>query len=101
VVGLSRREIAIRLALGADGRKVLGIVMANGMALVLAGVAVGVIGARLGSRLLESQLYGVQAGDPLTLAAVSATVVGVALLASWIPARRAARVEPQAVLKGE
>jgi predicted permease len=101
VVGLSRREIAIRLALGADGRKVLGIVMANGMALVLAGVAVGVIGARLGSRLLESQLYGVQAGDPLTLAAVSATAVGVALLASWIPARRAARVEPQAVLKGE
>jgi len=101
VVGLSRREIAIRLALGADGGKVLRVVMANGMILVLAGVAVGMIGVRLGAKLLETQLYGVRASDPGTLAAVSGTVVLVALLASWIPARRAASVEPQTVLKGE
>lgn len=101
VVGLSRREIAIRLALGADGGTVLRFVIANGMLLVLAGVVVGMIGARLGAKLLENQLYGVRASDPGTLAAVSGAVVVVALLASWIPARRAASVEPQTVLKGE
>jgi putative ABC transport system permease protein len=101
VVGLSRREIAIRLALGADGRKVIRIVIANGMTLVLTGVVVGMIGARLGANLLESQLYGIRASDTGTLAAVSGTVVLVALLASWIPARRAAAVEPQTILKGE
>ena len=101
VVGLSSREIAIRLALGADGGKVLRVVMANGMTLVLVGLGLGVLGARLGARLLESQLYGVRATDPVTLLAVSGTVVLVALLANWIPARRAAAVEPQVVLKGE
>lgn len=101
VVGLSRKEIAIRLALGADAGKVLRIVMANGMVLVLAGVVVGMIGARLGGKLLETQLYGIRASDAGTLAAVSGGVVVVALLASWIPARRAAAVEPQTVLKGE
>jgi putative ABC transport system permease protein len=101
VVGLSRKEIAIRLALGADGGKVLRTVMANGMLLVLAGVVVGMIGARLGATLLESQLYGVSASDPGTLTAVSGAVMAVALLASWLPARRAAAVEPQTVLKGE
>ena len=101
VVGLSKKEIAIRLALGADGGKVLRVVMTNGMVLVLSGVAVGLIGARLGGKLLETQLYGVRASDPATLAAVSGAVVLVALLATWIPARRAAAVEPQTVLKGE
>jgi ABC-type antimicrobial peptide transport system permease subunit len=101
VVGLSSREIAIRLALGADGGKVLRVVMANGMTLVLIGLGLGVLGARLGARLLESQLYGVRATDPVTLLAVSGAVVLVALLANWIPARRAAAVEPQVVLKGE
>jgi putative ABC transport system permease protein len=101
VVGLSSREIAIRLALGADGGKVLRVVMANGMTLVLIGLGLGVLGARLGARLLESQLYGVRATDPVTLLAVSGAVVLVARLANWIPARRAAAVEPQVVLKGE
>lgn len=101
VVGLSRREIAIRLALGADGRKVLGVVMANGMTLVLVGVAVGVVGARLGARVLGSQLYGVPVTDTGTFVAVTGVVTLVACLACWLPARRAARVEPQTVLKGE
>jgi putative ABC transport system permease protein len=101
VVGLSRREIAIRLALGADGRKVLGVVMANGMTLVLGGVAVGLVGARLGAKVLASQLYGVPVTDTGTFLGVTAVVTLVACLACWLPARRAARVDPQAVLKGE
>jgi putative ABC transport system permease protein len=101
VVGLSRREIAIRLALGADGRKVLGVVMANGMTLVLGGVALGIVGARLGAGVLASQLYGVPVTDTGTFIGVTAVVTLVAGLACWLPARRAAAVEPQTVLKGE
>jgi putative ABC transport system permease protein len=101
VVGLSRREIAIRLALGANRGQVLRVVMANGMLLVLAGLVLGVLGALAGGKVIQAQLYGVTPGDPAILVAVSAAVVVVALLASWLPARRAALVEPQAVLKGE
>jgi len=101
VVGLSRREIAIRLALGADGNRVLGVVMANGMTLVLGGVALGLVGARLGAKVLASQLYGVPVTDTGTFLAVTGVVTLVAFLACWLPARRAARVEPQTVLKGE
>jgi putative ABC transport system permease protein len=99
VVGLSTREIAIRLALGADRIKVQRVVIGNGMILVTVGVALGVAGARLGGRLLQSQLYGIRAGDPATLAMVTVAVLLVALLASWLPARRASEIQPQAVLK--
>jgi len=101
VVGLSRREIAIRLALGANQGQVLRVVMGNGMLLVLAGLVLGVLGALAGGKMIQAQLYGVTPGDPVILLAVSGAVVLVALLASWLPARRAALVEPQAVLKGE
>ena len=101
VVGLSRREIAIRLALGANRGQVLRVVMGNGMLLVLAGLALGVLGALAGGKVIQAQLYGVAPGDPVILLVVSGAVVVVALLASWLPARRAALVEPQAVLKGE
>jgi putative ABC transport system permease protein len=101
VVGLSRREIAIRLALGANQGQVLRVVMGNGMLLVLAGLGLGVLGALAGGRVIQAQLYGVTPGDPVILIAVSGAVVLVALLASWLPARRAALVDPQAVLKGE
>ena len=101
VVGLSSREIAIRVALGANRLRVLRVVMGSGMTLVLAGLVFGVVGARLGGRLLESQLYGVRATDLATLAGVTGVVLLVALLAIWIPARRAAAVEPQVVLKEE
>jgi hypothetical protein len=101
VVGLSRREIAIRLALGANRGQVLRVVMGNGMLLVLAGLVLGVLGALAGGKVIQAQLYGVAPGDPAILIAVSGAVVLVALLASWLPARRAALVEPQAVLKGE
>jgi putative ABC transport system permease protein len=101
VVGLSRREIAIRLALGANRGQVLRVVMANGMLLVLAGLVLGVLGALAGGKVIQAQLYGVTPGDPFILVGVSGAVILVALLASWLPARRAALVEPQAVLKGE
>ena len=101
VVGLSSREIAIRVALGAGRLRVLRVVMGSGMALVLAGLGLGVVGAELGGRLLESQLYGVRAGDAPTLIGVTGVVLLVAVVAIWIPARRAAAVEPQVVLKEE
>jgi putative ABC transport system permease protein len=75
--------------------------MANGMALVLGGVVVGLVGARLGAKVLSSQLYGVQVTDTGTFLGVTGVVTLVAFLACWLPARRAARVEPQTVLKGE
>jgi putative ABC transport system permease protein len=99
VVGLSSREIAIRLALGADQTKVKRVVIGNGMTLVVIGIGLGVLGARLGGKILESQLYGVSATDGATLGVVTLAVLLVALLASWLPARRAAAVEPQEVLK--
>lgn len=99
VVGLSTREIAIRLALGANRAKVQRVVIGNGMILVVLGVGLGALGARLGGRVLESQLYGIRAGDPATLGAVTLAVLFVALFASWLPARRAAAIQPQAVLK--
>jgi putative ABC transport system permease protein len=101
VVGLSRREIAIRLALGAETGRVLRVVMANGMTLILGGIGLGVVGARLGAQVLRSQLYGVGVTDTLTFVAVTGMVTVVACVACWLPARRAARVEPQSVLKGE
>ena len=99
VVGLSTREIAIRLALGADRAKVQRVVIGNGMILVGLGVGLGVLGSRLGGSVLESQLYGIHASDPATLGAVTLAVLLVALLASWLPARRAAAIQPQVVLK--
>ena len=99
VVGLSSREIAIRLALGADQTRVKRVVIGNGMTLVVIGIGLGVLGARLGGKILESQLYGVSATDGATLGVVTLAVLLVALLASWLPARRAAAVEPQEVLK--
>jgi predicted permease len=101
VVGLARREIAIRMALGADRQRVLGVVVRNGMTLVLIGAGVGVLSALAATRALSSLLYGVDASDPLTFAVVTTALVSVALFASWLPARRAAAVEPQSVLKEE
>ena len=101
VVGLSRREIAIRMALGAAPRGVLGLVVRNGMALALGGAALGLAGAALGTRVLASQLFGVSATDPTTFATVTLAVLAVSLAASYLPARRAARTDPQLALKAE
>jgi putative ABC transport system permease protein len=95
------QEIAIRMALGADRRDVLRMVLGAGTQLAAAGVAIGLAGALVLTQVLSGLLFGVSARDPLTFVLVPAALGTVALLASWIPARRAVRVEPVAVLRGE
>jgi predicted lysophospholipase L1 biosynthesis ABC-type transport system permease subunit len=100
-VSQRQREIGIRLALGAQGRDMLQMVLGQGTKLVLVGVGIG-IGAAFGlTRLMRNLLFGVTAHDPLTFAAVSALLILVALLACYIPARRAILVDPVVTLRYE
>jgi putative ABC transport system permease protein len=95
------REMGIRMALGAQSRDVLRLVIKQGMLPVLLGVAVGLVGAAGLTRLLKSLLFEVSATDPLTFVMVATLLGGVALLACWLPARRAARVDPLIALRHE
>jgi predicted lysophospholipase L1 biosynthesis ABC-type transport system permease subunit len=98
--GIARRasEIAIRIALGARPRRVVSMILRESFALVVAGLAAGGVLAYLASRWLANRLYGVASDDPLTLAIATAVLVVVALGAAYLPARRASRVDPIAVL---
>lgn len=100
-VGQRARELSIRRALGAPEGHVLGLVMGQGARLTLAAVGVGLLGAAGLGRVVASSLYGVSAFEPLIFLAVSVLLGGVALLACWLPARRASRVDPAVVLRGE
>lgn len=101
VVSLSRREIAIRLALGADARRVTGLIVGNGMALVVAGVILGAGGALAAGRLLEAQLFQTRGSEPATYGIVAALLLTVTCVASLLPTRRAVRVDPQTALRAE
>jgi putative ABC transport system permease protein len=94
-------EIGIRMALGAARRNVLRMVMGQGLLLVGAGVLIGVVGAFGLTRLIASQLFGVRPTDPVTFLSVALTLVGVAALATFVPAMRATRVDPVVALRDE
>jgi putative ABC transport system permease protein len=94
-------EIGIRMALGADARSVVGLMLANAMRSVGAGVAVGAIAGVLLMRLLEALLFGVEPIDPLAFAAAAIVLVAVALVAAYLPARRATRVDPLLALRSQ
>jgi len=96
-----RHEIGIRLALGAGGSDVLRLVVGQGMRLVLVGLAAGLFGAWMLSRVLSSQLFGITAQDPLTYVTVALLLGAVALGATWLPAQRATRVDPMISLRTE
>lgn len=101
LVSQGTREIGIRIALGATERAVLGLVLRQGMAVALSGAAIGLAGAFVLTRFMRSLLFGVRESDPFTFAAVAALLTAIALVATYLPARRAARIDPMASLRNE
>jgi macrolide transport system ATP-binding/permease protein len=95
------REIGIRIALGAGRGALMRLVVGQGLRLAAAGVAIGIVAAMLLGRLIESQLFEVRPFDPLTIAATVCALMAAALLASWLPARRAMRADPAVTLRYE
>jgi ABC-type antimicrobial peptide transport system permease subunit len=101
LVAQRTQEMGIRLALGAQRSDVFGLVLGQGLRMATVGLVIGLAGAFFLTRLLSGMLYGVKPGDPLTFALVSTFLIGIALLACWVPARSATRVDPMVALRYE
>jgi ABC-type antimicrobial peptide transport system permease subunit len=95
------REMGIRAALGASERTLLRLILDRGVRLTLIGLAIGAAGAIALTRLMATLLFGVGARDPLTMVSVGVILAGVAIMASYVPARRATRVDPVVALRYE
>jgi putative ABC transport system permease protein len=95
------REVGVRMAMGADGRDVRWMVVRQASVPVIAGLALGLLGALHATDTLESLLYNVSKTDPLSYGGVAVVLAAVALLAAYVPARRASRVDPMTVLRNE
>jgi ABC-type antimicrobial peptide transport system permease subunit len=89
------------MALGADEKNIFRLILTRGMLFILAGLALGIAGALAATRLIASLLFGVTPSDPATFAAIAALLTLVALVACWVPARRAMRVDPIIALRYE
>jgi ABC-type antimicrobial peptide transport system permease subunit len=100
-VGQRQHEIGIRLALGARRADILRLVMERGLRLTLTGISIGIVASVALTRLMKSLLYSVSATDPMTFMTIALLLGGVALLACWIPSRRATRVDPLLALRHE
>ena len=96
-----RREIGVRMALGADRRDVLRLVLTRALRIVVAGVIVGLAGAVGVTRVLQTFLFGVTPTDPIAFTIVTLLLMAVGLMAAWLPARRATRIDPCAALRAE
>jgi predicted permease len=96
-----RREIGVRMALGAERRDVLRLVLARALRIVIAGVIVGLVGAVAVTRVLQTFLFGVTPTDPIAFTIVTLLLMAVGLMAAWLPARRATRIDPCAALRAE
>ena len=101
MVAQRTREIGVRVALGAGRRDVLRLVIGQAAGLIAGGVVLGVVAALAAGRLIQGMLFGVAADDPITFVAVPLFLVAVALVAAYVPARRAARVDPVVALSAE
>jgi ABC-type antimicrobial peptide transport system permease subunit len=96
-----RREIGVRMALGADRGDVLRLVLTRALRIVVAGLIVGLAGAAGVTRVLQRFLFGVTPTDPIAFTIVTLLLMAVGLMAAWLPARRAARIDPCAALRAE
>jgi putative ABC transport system permease protein len=93
------KELGVRMALGAERRQVLALVLGQALALTSAGILIGLAGAAVATRYLHAMVFGVHPLDPMTFALVAMTFFGISALAAWVPARRATRLDPVAALR--